>query len=82
MSRINEIMGMNNKDIAILKRMMSTKAVERDFETVAEYIENHGVKTERRTSKKGIELIKVFYPTGKVAEYEASRINSTVAFEK
>ena len=38
---------MNNKEIAILKRMMRTKAVERDFETVYEYIDNHGVKTER-----------------------------------
>ena len=82
MARINEIMNMSNEEIAILKRMMNTKAVERNFETVAEYIENHDVKTERRTSKKGVELIKVFYPTGKVAEYEASRIDSTVAFEK
>lgn len=81
MSRINELMGMNTKDINTLKNLLNTEVTGENLETVAEYIKNHDVKTETRTSKKGVELIKVFYPTGKVAEYDVSKIESTTAFE-
>lgn len=82
MARINELMGMNTKDINTLKGILNTEVRGgKDCETVAEYIKNHDVKTERRTSKKGIELVKVFYPTGKIAEYEVSKLDRTIAFE-
>lgn len=65
-----------------LERMMNQPKVEKNWKTVAEYIEaNPEVKTERRISKKGVELVKVYYPTGAVKEYPVEHINTTTAFE-
>lgn len=52
------------------------------MQSVAEYIATHDVKTERRVSKRGIDLIKVYYPSGKVAEYEVANLERTTAFEE
>lgn len=65
--------GMTKREWKALANLLNTPASEVP-ETVAEYIERTGVRTERRTSKKGVDLIKVFYPTGIVKEYEVSRI--------
>ena len=52
------------------------------MQTVAEYIESHPeVKTERRISKKGVELVKVYYHTGAVKEYPVDHIHTTTAFD-
>lgn len=52
-----------------------------NVQTVTEYIATHNIKTEKRTSKKGIDLIKVYYPTNVVKEYELCNIDHTRAFE-
>lgn len=47
--------------------------------TVRQYIEKHQPRTEKRTSKKGIELIKVFYSNGTIKEYPIDHIDRTIA---
>lgn len=79
-----KIYGMSLKDWKTLGKILNPTLSECDnkIPTVAEYIEAHpDVKTERRISKKGTELIKVYYPTGKVTEYPVQHINNTAAFE-
>lgn len=71
--------GMSHKDSMILARMMNTKSVTKTWETVAEYIERTGCKTEKRVSKKGTELIKVFYENGTIKEYPLEYIDRTTA---
>lgn len=63
-----------------LEKMTSVGKVEKP-ETVAEYIKRTGVKTERRISKRGTELIKVFYLSGTVKEYPVQHIDNTNAME-
>lgn len=73
--------GMSHKDTLTLARMMNPEPSEPSrFETVSEYIERTGCKTERRTSRKGVELIKVFYHTGDVKEYPLEHIARTCTF--
>lgn len=75
---------MSPKDRAALRRATGANLAPSEpntWQTVAEYIKTHDVKTERRTSKRGIELIKVWYPTGAVKEYQADNIDRTIAFE-
>ena len=74
---------MNVKDWRKLGAILNpTTTTHESTPTVAEYIAAHPeVKIERRVSRKGAELIKVFYPTGKVAEYPAQHIDTTTAFE-
>lgn len=78
---------MRPKDRAALRRATGANLAPYEpnephpWQTVAEYIKTHDVKTERRTSKRGIELIKVWYPTGAVKEYQADNIDRTIAFE-
>lgn len=73
---------MTKKDRAAWDRIFRNhEKTPSNIQTVAEYIITHNVKTEKRTSKKGIELIKVYYPTGIIKEYEANNIDRTSAFE-
>lgn len=60
-------------------RLDKSSGVPFEFMTVAEYIKQDGIKTERRISKNGAEIIKVFYPSGVVKEYPASQIETTAA---
>lgn len=74
---------MSKKDREAFSRVMGANIASNPsrVQTVAEYIASHDVKTERRTSKRGVELIKVHYPTGVVKEYEVANISRTNAFE-
>jgi len=74
--------GMTHKDSMILARMMNPKPREYAdrFETVKEYIERTGCKTDLRMSKKGVELIKVYYHTGDVKEYPLDQIGRTCTY--
>jgi hypothetical protein len=73
---------MSKKDRAVWGRIFrERKETTPNVQTVAEYIATHDVKTEKRISKKGVELIKVYYPTGAVKEYETRNIDRTNAFE-
>ena len=74
--------GLSARDKAAFRRVTGAdiKPTESRFQTVAEYISTHEVKTERRISKKGTELIKVFYENGTVKEYPIEHINRTTAF--
>lgn len=80
-----KLKGMTHKDTQILVNMLSMqfeKKTKSSVQTVKEYIESHPeVKTERRISKKGTELIKVYYPTGVTKEYPVEHIERTCAFE-
>lgn len=67
------------KNREALKKIMNPGEVKKP-ETLAEYIKRTGCKTEERTSKKGVELIKVYFENGKIAEYEKKHINTTTAF--
>ena len=49
-------------------------------ETLAEYIARTGCRTETRKSKNGVDLIKVYFENGKIAEYQKDKINTTTAF--
>lgn len=72
--------GMTKRDLNKLSKLFGYGKSEKP-ETVAEYIERTGVKTERRISKRGTELIKVFYQNGAVKEYPVQHIDSTNAME-
>jgi hypothetical protein len=67
------------KNREALKKIMNPGKVEKP-ETLAEYIQRTGCKTEERTSKKGVELIKVYFENGKIAEYEKKHINTITAY--
>lgn len=48
-----------------------------DIPTVKEYLEAHEeVKREVFISKKGNEVLRVYYPNGKIIDYEKSRVDS------
>lgn len=49
--------------------------------TVKQYIDTYQPPTEKRISKKGTELVKVFYPNGKIKEYPTAHIDTTTANE-
>lgn len=73
--------GMSHKDSMTLARILNPEPASKSrFETVAQYIERTGCKTETRTSKKGTQLIKVFYHTGDIKEYPIEHIDSTCTF--
>jgi hypothetical protein len=81
---MRKIHGMSIRDWKILGKLMNMNQpeVEKNYQTVAEYISNHPESvTNRRTSKKGVELIEITYPTGKVTEYPVKHIDTTIAFE-
>lgn len=74
--------GMTRREWNLLTKLMHQcdGTVSRDFETVEQYIQRTNCKTERRTSKRGVELIKVFFENGAVKEYELANIDRTTAF--
>jgi hypothetical protein len=81
---MKKIYGMSIKDWKKLGEIMNPATTDYGikFETVAEYIEKHPeAVTNRRVSKKGVELIEVTYPTGKVKEYPANHIDTATACE-
>lgn len=63
------------------KLLNAEKVTEKNIPTVSEYLAEYEVKTETRISKKGVKLIKVFYPSGAVKEYEQCRIDTAAAFD-
>lgn len=76
------ICGMKEKDIKILAKMLNTPSVGH-VETLKEYLENNPeVEREYHTSKRGIELVTIHFPNGKVRTYEVNHINTTTAFGK
>lgn len=81
---MKKIYGMTIKDWKMLGKIMnpSTASYGVEFETVEKYIKNHPYSvTNRRISKKGVELVEVTYPTGKVTEYPVMHLSNTTAFE-
>ena len=81
---MRKIYGMTIKDWKTLGKIMNPSKVDDGvkFETIEEYIKNHpNSVTNRRISKKGVELVEVTYPTGKVIEYPAMHLSNTTAFE-
>ncbi len=70
---------LSKKDKAAWDRIFKGGKSEKP-ETLAEYIQRTGCKTETRFSKKGVELVKVYFENGKIAEYEKSHLNTTTAF--
>ena len=75
--RKNELFGMNTKDINTLKALMNPPKTTASAKTVKQAIEDGDAKVvERRTSKKGVELVKL--DNGK--EYEARRLETTTYF--
>ena len=78
---MKKIYGMTMKDWQILNKMLNQPKAESKFKTVEEYITlNPRSVTNRRVSSKGIEIIEVTYPSGKVTEYPIQHISSTTAF--
>lgn len=80
-------MSLNARDKEAFRKVFrscggTTTETESKVQTVAEYIATHDVKTERRTSGKGTELIKVYYENGTVKEYPIEHIERTHAFYK
>lgn len=71
--------GMPLKDWVLLGKMLHI-APSDPPETVLAYIDRTGAKTETRISKRGVELIKVFYPNS-AKEYEKSKIGRISAQE-
>lgn len=74
-------MSLNKRDKEAFERVLGSHDTQCNVQTVAEYIATHDIKTERRISKKGVELIRVYYPTGITKEYEVVRINDISAYE-
>lgn len=81
---MKKIYGMSIKDWKTFGKIMNpaTTNYVSKFETVEEYIKSHpDAVTNRRVSKKGVELVEVTYHTGKVAEYPVKHLSNTTAFE-
>lgn len=76
---MRKIYGMSIRDWKTLGKLLTTSHVSR-VETLAEHIEKHNLKTEERTSKRGVRLIKVYFENGVVREYEKAHIDTTKAF--
>lgn len=73
-----KIAGMTHKDTMILARMFNFETTnEPKMLTVEEYLEKYPeTKVEEFTSKKGNELIKVYFPDGEVRQYGKRHMNS------
>ena len=81
---MKKIYGMIVKDWKTLGKIMNPSTTDYGVkvETVEEYIKSHpDAVTNIRTSKKGVELVEVTYPTGKVMEYPVMHLSNTTAFE-
>ena len=81
---MRKIYGMSIKDWKTFGKIMNpaTTNYVTKFETVEEYIKSHpNAVTNRRVSKKGVELVEVTYRTGKIAEYPVKHLSNTTAFE-
>ena len=81
---MKKMFGMTTKQWDTLRKIMNPETTDygKRFETVAEYIEKHPESvTNRRVSKKGVEIVEITYPTGKVAEYPVNHVHNTTAFE-
>lgn len=74
--------GMTRREWNLLADLMhrGEGTVTREFETVEQYINRTNCQTERRTSKRGVELIRVFFENGAVKEYELANIDRATAF--
>lgn len=87
---------MNNKELEAFRRVWKWNASKKDIEalgrlysyehchtqTLAEYVAETGCKTEERTSKRGVHLTKVYFPSGRVQEFETEHMTTTYAFQK
>lgn len=69
---------MPERDLLKLGKMFNHP--HRPTETLAEHIATNNLKTEERTTARGIVLIKVYFRNGIVREYEKSHINTTKSF--
>lgn len=81
---MKKIYGMSIKDWKTFGKIMNPEKTNyvSKFETVEEYIKSHpNAVTNRRVSKKGVELVEVTYHTGKVTEYPVRHLSTTTAFE-
>jgi hypothetical protein len=81
---MKKIYGMTINDWKILGKIMNpdTTNYGNKFKTVEEYIKFHPeTVTNKRVSKKGVELVEVTYPTGKVTEYPVRHLANTTAYE-
>lgn len=63
-----------------LDRLFGYHPDARSPETVAEYISRTNCKTRVRTSKRGVDLITVYYEDGTVKEYELDHVDTTTAY--
>ena len=78
---MRNIHGMSIRDWKILEKMMENHDVPHT-ETLAEHIEANRLRTEERTSKRGIQLVKVYFENGIVREYEKAHLGTTTFFGK
>ena len=63
-----------------LDRLFGYHPDARSPETVAEFIARTNCKTRVRTSKRGVELITVYYEDGTVKEYALANLDTTTAY--
>lgn len=73
---------MNKRDLEAFKRIWGVGLEPGHTQTLAEYVEETGCKTEERTSKRGVHLTKVYFPSGRVQEYETEHMATTTFFQK
>lgn len=73
---------MNKRDLEAFKRVWGIGLEPEHTESLAEYVAETGCKTEERTSKRGVHLTKVYFPSGRVQEYETEHMATTTFFQK
>ena len=73
---------MSKRDLEAFKRVWGVGLEPRHTESLAEYVEETGCKTEERTSKRGVHLTKIYFPSGRVQEFETEHMTTTYAFQK
>lgn len=76
MGRINTLLSMSTRDINALRRIMTpTGTTEERRETVAEYITRTGCRVDRWTSRRGVDMARVWFDGGSVREFPAHRLD-------
>lgn len=70
---------LSKRDQDAWRRLLAVKDI-KPTESLADYIARTSVKTETRTSKRGVSLTKVFFEDGSIKEYQTEHLSTTYAF--
>lgn len=73
---------MSKRDLEAFKRVWGVGLEPGHTESLAEYVAKTACKTTERISKRGKSLTTVYFPSGRVQEFETEHMTTTYAFQK